>query len=162
MAATEDQHPRDLYRPMARREAILEQLGYLLIEIEELTSLFAGISPELLRARPPDGPSILEAFVEIGRADRLAQAQLERAADVPAESAPQPIEPEIVLGYVRSGRQQLLAALRPIQAPAWERPLDEDGEPGQTPLELAHEIIQRDLAMLRSIGDVLRVGRLSY
>lgn len=160
MAANEDRHRRDPYRPMARRAAVLEQLEYLLIETEELALLFAGVSAELLRARPPDGPSILEAFVEIGRADRLAQAQLARAAGAPAEAAPPPIELDVVLAYVRSGRQQLLAALRPIAPPAWDRPLGSPDEPPQTPFELAQEVIQRDLELLRSIGEVLRVGRL--
>ncbi len=148
------------------REALLDQLAYLIDEIEALKAVIDRVPVPLLEARPPNGdPSLKQTYGLLATLDeevylpRLQQmmAQDEPAFDPVDEAAlaepagwnDHPIEP--ILERVQDARRALLVFLRALSPEAWTH-TGRFGERRRDVYGLAHHITQHDVDLLRTVG----------
>ena len=157
----------------ARRQVLLDQLGYLAVEAEALGPLLAEVPPEVLTLRPlPDQRSGIETFVLLAALDR--QVRSPRLAQIVAEDEPAfepvdedallPNEPPVLaeaLAEVREAREQLIAAFSKLSAAEWARTARwPEGETLDV-YEWARRIVQRDAAELRTLTYRLHESQIS-
>lgn len=145
-------------RPDAR-EALLQQLRYLIVEADALEPLLASLPAEALKAPRPDAPSILEAFSELASRDR--EVHLPAVADhgSGADDAESHAGHDLsaVLNDLRSARARLVTAFEQIPPAGWGSPepaADDDGS--ESVAQRALNIVQHDTAILRGAGEWLR------
>lgn len=156
-------------RDAARREVLLDQLRYLLAEAEMLVPLLEDLPPALLKARPLEERSVLEAFAHLAALDRevygpwLQRMQQEEtphfeSADPDGEPQDTPAE---ALAEVRSAREELASALEALPPEAWDRmavfPDEEEG----TVYTLALRIARHDADVLRMLTYRMHEAELS-
>ncbi len=157
------------------REAILDQLAYLLDEVEALEPLIARVPEPILSGRPMEGDlSIKQIYGIIASADE--QVRLPRFQRIVAEEGPQlsgwderalvaqeawdEMEIGAVLGRVRAAREALVGFLRALPAVEWTRTGLVDGRPLSV-YDLAFGITQEDTDYLRALGYRLHESRLT-
>ncbi len=148
------------------REALLDQLAFLIDEIEALKAVVDRVLTPLLEARPPNNePSLKETYGLLATLDEevyLPRFQQMMTEDEPAfdpvdEAAlaeragwnDHPIEP--ILERVQDARRALLAFLRALPPEAW-RHTGRFGERSRDVYGLAHHITQHDVDLLRTVG----------
>ena len=148
------------------RAVLLDQLAYLIDEIEALKAVIDRVPVPLLEARPPNGdPSLKQTYGLFATLDEevyLPRFQQMMAQDEPAfdsvdEAAlveragwnDHPIEP--ILERVQDARRALLAFLRALPPEAW-RHTGRFGERRRDIYSLAHHITQHDVDLLRTVG----------
>jgi hypothetical protein len=146
-----------------RREALLDQLEYLLIEVDALRPLLSEIPSEILRARPLDEPSIVDAFLQLGQRDRqaihaLGGGEVRGSEEELEVAAVEEIGP--VLDLVQAARERLLETLRALVPAHWSTDVFLGNDDRSTIFELAYDFALRDAAVLRAIGERLRTARL--
>lgn len=148
-------------RSAALRTALIDQLGYLVEEIEAVKAVIGLVSEDLLTARPPgEARSIKELYGQLAEHD--AQDYLPRlhtlASQTQQESVP-PGEPfpdwnalpiEVLLEDVQAMRRRLVSVVQGLAPPAWHRATR--GEAASDVYTLAHRIIQHDAAVLQQIS----------
>ncbi len=152
--------------PEQRRAALLDQLAYLIDEVEALKPVIDQV-PEALQQLKTDaaGLSLRETYGWIAAYDELVmlpQLQQLLAEETPtlvvtdeqtliAEASFNEQAPEVLLAEVQRARRDVLAVLQAISADAWNRKGLLDGAPVDV-YALAHSLTQHDANLLRAIG----------
>ena len=148
------------------REALLDQLAFLIDEIEALKAVVDRVPTPLLEARPPNNePSLKETYGLLATLDEAVYlprlqhmtAEEEPAFDPVDEAAlaeqtgwnDQPID--LILDRVQDARRALLAFLHALPPEAWWR-TGRFGEQRRDVYGLAHHITQHDVDLLRTVG----------
>lgn len=164
---------RDPARLAERREALLDQLGWLTDEAEALGPLLAGLPAWALTAAPmPGDRSVKEALARLAALDRGPRRRwLDRLAaeDEPAlDSAEPAADPEgageraveDLLADLRAARQSLLDVLAALPADVWGRPATLDGA-AVTLYDLTLGIARHDADELRALAYRLHESHLT-
>ena len=157
-------------RATDRRAALLDQLRYLLVEVEVLGPMLERLPQDVLTGRPlPSDRSALEAFADLAAQDRAVHLPRLRAVvaeDEPAfEADPDvavdaPTDIAAALAGVRDARTALLEAFERVPPADWSRTATVGGERRDL-YALAFAITQHDAAVLRSLAYRLHESRLS-
>ena len=119
----------------APRDAVLDQLRHLLLEVEALEPLLARLPAGVLGLRLPGERSVLGALAAIARLDRTARLDAVTAVAVDdfvldgfaePDDAPEAVEADEAgaalgptLAAVREARQALVAAVETLPAEVW-------------------------------------------
>lgn len=156
--------PRDAATLAARREALLDQLGWLEDEAAALAPLLAGLPGWAVREAPLETQlSAQETFAALAALDRetypeaIARLQSE---DDPEITLPDPLpRPEgandraldALLADLRAARADLRETLAAVPAEAWGRGLVLDGTATDL-YGLALAIVQRDADHLKTLA----------
>ncbi len=159
----------------ALRAALLEQLAYLIDEVEALKVVVGRVPEPLQEARPPGQAlsmketygllATLDEAVYLPRLRRMV-AEDEPAFDAVAEPAlveqagwnAQPIAH--ILERVQQARRRLVAFLRALPSEAWTRAGRFDGA-RRDAYGLAHHVTQHDADLLRAVGYRLHESHLT-
>jgi hypothetical protein len=145
----------------AHRAALLDQLRYLLAEVEALGPLLAGMPEAILHGRPAGEPSVLEAFGRLAALDRdvhgprLARLAAGGIAPPVGEEEPEPVPHETseeALGAVLEARAALAAAFEALSPEGWARPLPLDDGSEENAYDLALAITRHDMETLRTLA----------
>ena len=156
--------PRDAKTLAARREALLDQLGWLEDEAAALAPLLAGLPAWAVEQAPlPTDLSAKETFAALTTLDRevypawLARLQAE---DAPEVATPHPLPGtdgandrtlDALLDALRHARETLRGEMEAVDPDAWARPIVVDGE--RTDLYgLALLIVRRDADHLKELA----------
>lgn len=156
--------PRDAATLAARREALLDQLGWLEDEAAALAPLLAGLPAWAVDEAPLETElSAKETFAALAALDRdvypawLARLQSEDAPEV-ATPAPLPrVEGangralDALLADLRAARADFRAALAAVPPEAWGRGVVVDGTPTDL-YGLALSVVQRDADHLKALA----------
>lgn len=161
--------------PSALRDALIDQLSYLVEEVEALRSVVGSLPDQIKNGRPtPDTLSMKELYGAIATLD--AEVRSPRAAQLTSEDDPsftsvdiddrvqdngwneQPIDD--ILDQVQEARHALLAQLDELPLEAWHRTATLDDE-SVTLFDLVHRITQTDAERLRDLGYRLHGAHLS-
>lgn len=158
------------------RTALLDQLAYLVDEMEALEAVIHRVPDPLQEARPPtgEGRSIKELFGMLAEGDEKVflpwVRQVEAGGD-PAVAAPDEAPPaaesvwqrrsiDEIIEHVRRVRNRLVDALRALPPDRWRRTGRVDGERIDV-YTLARRIAHRDAALLRIVGYRLHESHLT-
>ena len=154
---------RDAATLAARREALLDQLGWLEDESTALAPLLAALPTWAVEQAPMPGDlTAKETFAALAALDRdvypdwLARLQAE---DAPAFTSPTPAGPEgandrsldDLLTDLRAARAAFREAMTAVPAEAWSRAATLDGEATDL-YGLALSIVQRDADHLKTLA----------
>ncbi len=156
--------PRDAATLAARRDALLDQLGWLEDEAAALAPLLARLPVWAVEQAPlPTDLSAKETFAALAALDRevypawVARLQAEDAPDV---TTPDPLpgtdganeQPlDALLDGLRLSRETFRETVEAVPAAAWARPIVVDGE--RTDLYgLALTIVRRDADHLKELA----------
>ncbi len=156
------------------RDALLDQLAFLIDEIEALKAVVDRVPQPLQEARPlPQDLSLKETYGLLATLDEavyLPQLRRMIAEDDPAFEAPDeqalaapaawndhPFD--AILDRVQDARRSLLAFLRTLPPEAWTRAAH-FGNDRRDVYGLAHHITQHDVDLLRAVGYRLHESRL--
>lgn len=160
------------------RAALIDQLRYLIDEVEALKAVVDRVPSSVREGRPtPDALSMKEIYGVIARRDEhVHRPRLERIAggedgDAPhfapvddaslAEDEDWNAEPiHDILDRLQSTRRALVALLDDLPAPAWARTARIGGEV-QNVYEIAYRIAQDDAERLRTLGRRLHEANLT-
>lgn len=157
----------DALRTDDLREALLDQLAYLLDEVDALRPLTARVPEPLLEGRPlPDDLSIKEYYGRIAAADEAFFTPLARrmtAGDAPRAELPdaealrthadwQALSLDDLLTRIHTARTALLDVLAARDADAWRTAGAELAGTDIDLFRLAHLAVQHDADTLRAIG----------
>lgn len=153
-------------QPAAFREALLEQLAYLIDEIEALKPVARRVPEPLQAARPlPTDFSMKEIYgllamldetVHLPRFRRLAEEDtpafepVDEAALVGAQAFGE-VPLSDLLSRVQQARRRLVDFLRALPPEVWARPATLGGTPYDG-YALAHRITQQDADRLRPLA----------
>lgn len=153
----------------ARRDALREQLRYLLVEVDALEPLLGGFPASVLTLALPGERSPLATFAHLAALDREVYAsRLERILAEPDPTFDD-ADPdgtvcptlEEALEDVRAARRALAAAFDAVADEAWARTATfPDGERRDL-AGLALAIVQRDAAELRRLAYRLHETKLT-
>jgi len=161
--------------PDALREALLDQMRYLVDEVEALRSVVDDVPEQIKSGRPaPDALTMkevygalitLDADVRRPRLDRLTEEEtpaLESidVADEVREDGWNDQEIETILDQVQDARRALLDELEALPPEGWHQTATLDGET-VTLFDLAYRTTQDDAERLRSLGYRLHGAHLS-
>ena len=156
------------------REALLDQLAFLIEEIEALKAVADRVPEPVQEARPlPQDLSLKETYGLLATLDEavyLPQLRRMIAEDAPAFEAAdeqalaaeaawneQPLT--TILDRVQDARRGLLAFLRALPDDAWTRTA-RFAEDRRDVYGLAHHITQHDVDLLRTVGYRLHESQL--
>lgn len=156
--------PRDGATLAARREALLDQLGWLEDEVAALAPLLGALPAWAVDQAPlPEDLSAKEIFAGLAALDRdvypgwVARLQAE---DAPEVTTPNPLpgtdsandrDLDALLGGLRAARAAFRETIEAVPPTAWARPVVVDGE--RTDLYgLALAMVRRDADYLRTLA----------
>jgi hypothetical protein len=152
---------RDAATLAARREALLDQLGWLEDEAAALGPLLATLPPWAVEEAPlPTDLSVKQTLAAMAAADRdVHPAWIGRAVaeDAPALATPAPDTTaataplDDLLGAVRAARAAFRARFAEVAPDDWARPLTLDGQPTDL-YGLALTIARRDADALKELA----------
>lgn len=154
------------------RKALLDQLRYLVDEVDQLALVFVRIPEAVFEARPqPGSPSVKELYGRIVFFDeRIRLPGIERMIeeDHPLLETSEPVEAEAwndrsmadILARLRSSRLRLVAGIESLAAADWSRKARWD-ETEHDLYGVVHSIIQQDTDWMRTISYRLYGVRLS-
>ena len=161
--------------PEALRDALLDQLAYLIDEIEALQTVIGGLPEQIKSGRPAaDALTMKELYGAIATLDaEVRRSRIERIVDEdePTLDAVDPDaevreagwneqEMDAILDRVKEARQDLVDVLQDLSLEAWHRTGTlEDGS--VTLFSLVHRITQADAERLRDLGYRLHGAHLS-
>jgi hypothetical protein len=153
----------------SRREALLDQLRYLLAELDALEPVLERLPADVLTASLPGERSVLATFAHLAALDR--EVHLDRlrrlvAEDEPAfeEQDPDGVEREVLgaaLADARSARETLVEAFERVPTEDWERTAVFPDEERRDVYEFALAVTHRDAAELRRLAHRMHESRLS-
>lgn len=161
--------------PEALRDALVDQMAYLVAEIEALQTVVEGIPDEIKGGRPTaDALSMKELYGVIATLDE--EVRRPRVSRVVEEEAPElsPVDVEAdvrdgtwndlemaaILDRVKASRRRLTDQLEGLPLEAWHRTAVVEDET-LTLFELVHRMTQEDLQRLRDLGYRLHGAHLS-
>ena len=141
-----------------RNAAILEQLSYLIDELEAQRPWITRIPAFQLTGKPMDSiPSLLEMYIQMSAAewsDYLPSVGINEARELDPS-----IEISDVIDRIQQGRTRLVEHLGSIPEEAWEKTsLDS----GSTLVDFAYQITQSDGTFLRSIAERLHESMITF
>ncbi|ARA93562.1 hypothetical protein AWN76_010590 [Rhodothermaceae bacterium RA] len=157
------------------REALVDQLAYLIDEIEMLRGRIDRVPASILEARPlPGDLSVKELFGLIATRDADVRLPLLRRMMAEAEPVFSPADDralvqgggwndrsiEAILTELQAARRALVEAVQALPAAAWTRTA-RFGEASRSVYELLHAAIQQDADDLRTLGYRLYESNLS-
>lgn len=156
------------------RRAILDQLAYLLDEIEALEPIIGRIPDALQTVRPLGQPSLREIYGLLASFDE--KVYLPRFRRMAAEEEPALVEADEdalletagwndlpladILDPIREARRALLAFLEALPEADWSRTAYLGGQHLDV-YRLAHHITQHDADLLRNVGQRLHESHLT-
>jgi hypothetical protein len=161
--------------PEALRDALLDQLAYLVDEIEALRTVIGDVPEQIKSGRPaPDALTMKELYGAIATLDaKVRRLRVERIVDedeptlTPAdpdaevrEAGWNEQEMDAILDRVIEARRELVDTLAEVPADAWHRTATLDGET-VTVFTLVHRMTQTDAERLRDLGYRLHGAHLS-
>ncbi len=161
--------------PEALRDALLDQLAYLVDEIEALQTVIGGLPEQIKSGRPaPDTLTMKELYGAIATLDtEVRRPRIERILDEesPALTTVDPDEEAraadwneqelpVILDRVREARHELVNVLTDLPLTAWHRTATLDDE-SVTLFDLVHRATQADAERLRDLGYRLHGAHLS-
>ena len=161
--------------PEALRDALLDQLSYLVEEIEALRSVVGTLPDQIKNGRPaPDELTMKELYGAIATLD--AEVRAPRVARLTEEDDPSFTSVDIddrvrddgwndqpmsdILDQVQDARHDLVDRLDELPLDAWDRTATLDEE-SVTLFDLVHDITQTDAERLRDLGYRLHGAHLS-
>ena len=161
--------------PEALRDALLDQLSYLVEEVEALRSVVGTLPEQIKNGRPaPDELTMKELYGAIATLD--AEVRAPRVARLIDEDNPDfsavDIEEHVrddgwnerpiddILNQVQNARHALVDRLDELPLDAWHRTATMDEE-SVTLFDLVHDITQTDAERLRDLGYRLHGAHLS-
>ena len=161
--------------PEALREALLEQMAYLVDEVEALQKVVGDLPEEITSGRPtPDALTMKELYGAIATLD--ADIRKDRVEQISSQDEPtlEPVDidsevresgwnekdlPDI-LDQLQDARERLVGELGDRDVDAWLRTAVLDGET-VTLFDLVHRMTQADADRLRELGYRLHGAHLS-
>ena len=161
--------------PEALRTALLEQLAYLVDEIEALQTVVGGLPEQIKSGRPaPDTLTMKELYAALATLDAdVRRPRVEQIVETEDPTfAPVDVDEEVrdagwndepiadILDRVRDARAALVDRLESLPLEAWHRTATLDGEP-VTLFTLVHRMTQADADRLRDLGYNLHGAHLS-
>ncbi len=165
----------DVPRTAGVRQALLDQLAYLIDETALLRKHVGRIPESVLQGRPIESElSFLEMYVSLYLFDekvyspavaRLGEGR-DVSLDVPGEremlddAAPERTEIETVLDLIGTARTELAALFSGLDVHGWQGPVTIDGA-ATDGFGLAHHVIQHDVDLLRRAATRLHESRLT-
>ena len=165
----------DVPRTAGVRQALLDQLAYLIDETAVLREHIGRIPESVLEGRPIESDlSFLEMYVALYLFDekvyspavaRLAEGK-DVFLDVPGErkmlddAAPERMEIEAVLDHISTARTGLAALFSGLDIHAWQAPVTINGAATDV-FGLAHHVIGHDVDLLRRAATRLHESRLT-
>ncbi|HKL88237.1 MAG TPA: hypothetical protein VJ884_04465 [Salinibacter sp.] len=161
--------------PEALRDALLDQVAYLVDEIEALRTVVGDVPEQIKSGRPAaDVLTMKELYGAIATLD--AKVRRPRIARIVDEDEPTltPVDPEAevreadwneqemdaILDRVKEARQGLVDVLKDLPLEAWHRTATIEEE-SVTLFTLVHRITQADAERLRDLGYRLHGAHLS-
>ncbi|MXW63849.1 MAG: hypothetical protein F4Y00_05710 [Bacteroidetes bacterium SB0662_bin_6] len=165
----------DVPRTAGVRQALLDQLAYLIDETAVLREHVGRIPESVLKGRPIESElSFLEMYVSLYLFDqkvyspavaRLAEGK-DVSLDVPGEremlddAAPEHTEIEAVLDHISTARTGLATLFSGLDVHAWRTPVTINGAVTDV-FGLAHHVIRHDVDLLRRAATRLHESRLT-
>lgn len=158
--------PSDPETLRARREALVDQMGWIEDEANALGPLLGALPPWATEQAPlPTDLSVLDTLTALARLDRetfpawFDAAETDPGADAAALTiptplpAPPPSDADLAgrLADVAAARRDLRARAATVPAEAWSRPLTVDGQATDL-YGAALRIVQHDADRLREIA----------
>jgi hypothetical protein len=175
MEDTTDVDAAQIEDPDSLREALLDQLRYLVQEIEALRTVVGDLPDGIKSGRPaPDALTMKELYGAIATLDaevRQSRVTAIVETDSPAFESVEPADAvrdagwneramDAILDDVTAARQDLVDQLEALPQDAWHRSATLDGDE-VTLFDLAHRITQTDAERLRDLGYRLHGAHLS-
>ncbi|WP_258096459.1 DinB family protein [Salinibacter sp. 10B] len=172
---TTDIDAAQIEEPESLRKALLDQLRYLVEEIEALRTVVDGLPDQIKNGRPtPDALSMKELYGSIAILDsevRRPRVTIIAENDTPAFESVDPSEKvreaewnehsmDDILDRVTAARKELVDHLDALPSDAWHRSATLDGDE-VTLFDLVHRITQTDAERLRDLGYRLHGAHLS-
>jgi hypothetical protein len=161
--------------PEALRTALLEQLAYLVDEIEALQSVVGPLPEQIKSGRPaPDTLTMKELYAAIATLDaEVRRPRVERIVET-EEPTFEPVDVDAtvrdagwndapigdILDRVRDARAALVDRLEALSLEDWHRTATLDEE-DLTLFSLVHRMTQADAERLRDLGYTLHGAHLS-
>lgn len=152
--------------PETLREALLDQLAYLVDEIEALQTVIGGLPEQIKNGRPaPDALTMKEIYGAIVTLDTEVRRSRVRQVVETDEPTLEPVDPDErvrdsgwneqalpdILDQVAEARQVLVDELSDRPLEDWHRAATLDGET-VTLFDLVHRMTQADAERLRTLG----------
>ncbi len=157
------------------RAALLDQLAYLIDEVEALKSVVDRVPPPVQQARPPGQPlSMKETYGLLATLDEAVHLPCLRRMMAEDEPAFEAVDEQAlarqagwnarpmarILDRVQAARRRLVARLRALPPEAWTR-AGVFGGVRRDVYALAHHLTQHDADLLRAVGYRLHEAHLS-
>jgi hypothetical protein len=175
MEETTDIDAAQVEDPDSLRDALLDQLRYLVEEVEALRTVVGDLPDEIKSGRPaPDALTMKELYGAIATLD--AEVRQSRVTALVESETPafESVDPEdevreagwnersmnAILDDVTAARQALADQLEALPQDAWHRSATLDGNE-VTLFDLVHRITQTDAERLRDLGYRLHGAHLS-
>ena len=161
--------------PEALRDALLDQVDYLVDEIEALKTVVGGLPEQIKSGRPaPDALtmkelygalSVLDAEVRRPRIERILEKDAPTLDPVDVDEQVREAgwndqEIDAILDQVTEARQALVDQLEALSPEAWHRSATLDDE-SVTIFDLVYRMTQNDAERLRDLGYRLHGAHLS-
>jgi len=161
--------------PETLREALLDQLAYLVDEVEALQTVVGGLPEQITSGRPAsDTLTMKELYGALATLD--AEVRSQRVERIVTEDDPtlDPVDPDeevreagwneqeidAILDRVSEARAALVDQLTALPLDAWHRTATLEGE-SITLFDLVHRVTQTDAERLRDLGYRLHGAHLS-
>ena len=142
-----------------RREALLDQLDYLVAEVEALAPLLARLPADYLAASLPDERSVLATLAHLAALDEVYTDRLRRfvTEDTPRFESADPdgtvhdaLDP--ALADVAAARRRLVEAFRSLAPADWHRTATFPDNERRDVAGFALAIVHHDAAELRRLA----------
>lgn len=162
--------------PGALRKALIEQMAYLVDEIEALETVVEGVPDQIMNGRPaPDALTMKELYGAIATLDEDVRPRwIEQTTDEDStpslasvdvdeevrEAGWNEQEMDTILDRVKEARRHLVEQLEDLPLEAWHRTVSRQEET-LTLFQLVHGMTQEDVRRLRDLGYRLHGAHLS-
>lgn len=175
MGDTTDIADAQIEEPETLRTALLDQLAYLIDEIDALQNVVDGLPDQIKNDRPtPDALTMKEIYGALATLDaEIRRPRILRIIDDDVPTLhPTDIDEEVrnagwndrpmdeILDQVKDARQALVDALKALSTEKWHQTASLD-DTEVTIFDLVHEMTQSDADRLRDLGYRLHGAHLS-
>ncbi|MEM1043391.1 MAG: hypothetical protein AAGI91_12275 [Bacteroidota bacterium] len=150
-----------------RRDAIVEQLGYLVDEVDALGPLLSGLPPDVPTMHLPGERSLLGTLAYLAALDRRDLLRLNRMVEEHEPAFEESVLGEVlsadvdaVIRDVRAARGALAAAFAALPPEAWARTAAFPDGTQRDVTGLALTVTQRDADALRRVAHRLHESNL--
>lgn len=134
-----------------RQAALLDQLRYLVEEVEASKEHLARVPEAVIRQQFDDRPSVAELYASIAAFDREVLLPLATGRRVTAVAPTGAGALDAILGDVQEARRELVSALEDAPPETWGAMVTLEGE-AMTVYELLQTGLQRNVDALRAVA----------